>query len=255
MKKLLSTLLFICLFLVPAFSQVFSEQEIGIAEHLNDTIPMDLVFFNEKNEQVRLGDLIDGPTVLAFVYFNCPSICNPLQEGLAEVIEKTDLELGKDYKVITISFDYRDTPEQAVKKKRNFTTKIGDEKARHWYYLTGDSASIATILGSVGYKIKVAGLDYIHPSALVVVSPKGKITRYLYGLRFMPFDLKMAVIEAQKGLSRPTVNKVLEFCFTYEPEGRKYSLQVTKVVGTLTIFILVIFFLVLVLRKKKQVTK
>lgn len=255
MKKTLSTLLFICLFLAPSFSQIFSEQEIGITEHLNDTIPMDLVFFNEKNEQVRLGDLIDGPTVLAFVYFNCPSICNPLQEGLAEVIEKTDLELGKDYKVITISFDYRDTPEQAVKKKRNFTTKIGEEKARHWYYLTGDSASIATILGSVGYKIKVAGLDYIHPSALVVVSPKGKITRYLYGLRFMPFDLKMAVIEAQKGLSRPTVNKVLEFCFTYEPEGRKYSLQVTKVVGTLTIFILVIFFLVLVLRKKKQATK
>jgi protein SCO1/2 len=255
MKKLLSTLLFICLFLAPSFSQIFSEQEIGIVEHLNDTIPMDLVFFNEKNEQVRLGDLIDGPTVLAFVYFNCPSICNPLQEGLAEVIEKTDLELGKDYKVITISFDYRDTPDQAVKKKRNFTTKIGDEKARYWYYLTGDSATIAKILGSVGYKIKVAGLDYIHPSALVVVSPKGKITRYLYGLRFMPFDLKMAVIEAQKGLSRPTVNRILEYCFTYEPEGRKYGLQVTKIVGTLTIFILGIFFLILVLRRKKQANK
>lgn len=255
MKKLLSTLLFICLFLAPSYSQVFNEQEIGIVEHLNDTIPMDLVFFNEKNEQVRLGDLIDGPTVLAFVYFNCPSICNPLQEGLADVIEKTDLELGKDYKVITISFDYRDTPEQAVKKKRNFTTKIGEEKARYWYYLTGDSATIAQILGSVGYKIKVAGLDYIHPSALVVVSPKGKITRYLYGLRFMPFDLKMAVIEAQKGLSRPTVNRILEYCFTYEPEGRKYGLQVTKIVGTITIFILGIFFLILVLRRKKQANK
>jgi protein SCO1/2 len=251
MKSKLTTLLLAFFFIAPAFSQVFNNQEIGIDEHLNDTIPLNLVFYNEKNEPVTLGSLVDGPTVFAFVYFNCPSICNPLQEGLADVIEKVDLELGKDYKVITISFDYRDTPEQAVKKKRNFTTKIGEEKARHWYYLTGDSATIAQILGSVGYKIKVAGLDYIHPSALVVVSPKGKITRYLYGIRFMPFDLKMAVIEAQKGLSRPTVNRILEYCFTYEPEGRKYSLQVTKIVGTLTLFILIIFFLVLVLRKKK----
>ncbi len=235
-------------------SQVFTEQEIGIDEHLNDTIPLDLQFFNERNEPVRLRDLIDGPTVLAFVYFNCPSICNPLQEGLAEVIEKTDLVLGKDYKVLTISFDYRDTPEQAVKKKRNFTTKIGEDKARYWYYLTGDSANITQILGSVGYKIKVAGLDYIHPSALVVVSPTGKITRYLYGLRFMPFDLKMAVIEAQKGLSRPTVNRILEYCFTYEPEGRKYTLQVTKIVGTLTLIILAIFLLVLILRRKRTKT-
>jgi len=254
MKRKLFAIIAFLLFGSPLFSQVFTEQEIGIDEHLNDTIPLHLQFFNERNEVIKLDDLIDGPTVLAFVYFNCPSICNPLQEGLAEVIEKVDLELGKDYKVITISFDYRDTPEQAVKKKRNFTTKIGDEKAKHWYYLTADSSTITQILGSVGYKIKVAGLDYIHPSVLVVVSPAGKITRYLYGIRFMPFDLKMAVIEAQKGLSRPTVNRILEFCFSYEPEGRKYSLQVTKVVGTLTLIILGIFFLILVLRRKNAKT-
>jgi protein SCO1/2 len=187
-----------------------------------------------------------------FVYFDCPGLCSPLQEGVSKVIEASDLTLGKEYQVITISFNFQDTPEKAIKKKANFTTKIGAEKAKAWYYLTGDSAAVIKILNSVGYKIKIAGIDYIHPSAIVVISPKGKITRYLYGLTFLPFDLKMSIIEAQKGLSRPTINKVLEFCYSYEPEGKRYTLEITKLTGVFILLILGIFFITLIIRRKKK---
>lgn len=232
------------------FSQPFTDA-IGIDEHLGEYLTLDLKFYNDKNEVVTLKQLIDKPTVIAFVYFDCPGLCSPLQEGFAEVIDKTDLVLGVDYQAMTISFNFHDTPEKAAIKKANFVTKISEDKAKHWHYLTADSATVIQILNDVGYKIKIAGLDYIHPSALVVVSPEGKITRYLYGLRFLPFDLKMSVVEAQKGLSRPTVNRILEFCYSYEPEGKRYKLEITKVVGVITLVILGLFFLVLLIRRKK----
>ena len=249
-------LLLIILFFKAAtcFGQPFTTGEVGIDEHLDTTIPMDLVFNNDQNKNIKLGDIIDRPTVLSFVYFDCPGLCSPLQQGISELIGNSDLILGKDYKVITISFNFNDSPEKARQKKANFTTKISKDKAAYWIYLTGDSAAIVTILSSVGYKIKIAGLDYIHPSAIVIVSPKGKITRYLYGLTFLPFDFKMAIIEAQKGISRPTINKVLQFCYAYDPEGRRYTLEVTKVAGTVILAILALFFTVLIIRKKKKTT-
>lgn len=249
MKKII--LLPILLISLLALSQPFTD-EIGIDERLGDTISLDLKFFNEKNEVVTLRELIDKPTVIALVYFNCPGLCSPLQEGFADVIVNTDLELGVDYQAMTISFDFHDDPSLAAQKKANFVTKIPPETAEHWHYLTTDSASIVQILNDVGYKIKITGLDFIHPSALIVVSPEGKITRYLYGLRFLPFDLKMSVVEARKGLPRPTVNRVLEYCYSYDAEGKRYKLEVTKVVGALTLIILAIFFISLAFFRKRK---
>jgi protein SCO1/2 len=250
MKKLLAIFLFVGCSLL-SYSQPFTT-EVGIDEHLGDTIPMNLAFLNEQNQKITLGQLIDKPTILSFVYFDCPGLCSPLQEGISDLVDKSDLELGKDYSIITISFNFRDNPEKAKEKKANFTTKIGADKARFWYYLTGDSAAIVKILNSVGYKIKVAGVDYIHPSAIIMISPKGKITRYLYGLTFLPFDLKMSVVEAQKGISQPTINKVLQFCYAYEPEGRRYSLEVTKLAGIFILVVIGTLFLVLMMKRKKK---
>jgi protein SCO1/2 len=233
------------------WSQPFTDN-IGIDEKLGETITLDLKFLNEKNEVVTLRDLINKPTVIALVYLNCPGLCSPLQEGFAEVIDKTDLILGQDYQAMTISFDFHDSPQMAAQKKANFVTKIPEELAQHWHYLTTDSATVIQLLTDVGYKIKITGLDFVHPSALIVVSPEGKITRYLYGLRFLPFDLKMSVMEAQKGLPRPSINRIMEFCYSYDVEGKRYKLEVTKVVGALTLIILGLFFLTLVIRRKKK---
>lgn len=226
--------------------------EIGIIEKLGDTVPMDVHFLNENSDTVTLGQLINKPTILFFVYFDCPNLCSPLMDGVADVVSKLDLELGKDYQVITISFNTRDTPEKAREKKKNFVQKISRENQENWIYLTGDQENINRITEAVGYKYKAQGLDFAHASAIIALSPQGKITRYLYGLSFLPFDVKMALVEAQKGLTRPTINRVLEYCFAYNPASKTYTIQITRIIGALTIIIAAIVFTLLLARKKKN---
>jgi len=231
---------------------LLAQSGVGITEHLDDTIPLNLRFINESGDTIKLGDYINKPTVFSFVYFDCPGLCNPLLDGVNDVVGKVDLELGKDYDVITISFNPGDSYLKAVDKKQNFSTSTTPENAKYWHYLVGDDESIQGILDAVGYKIKKVGVDWIHPSAIILVSPDGKITRYLYGTYFLPFDLKMAVAEASQGISRPTINKVLEFCFSYDPQGQKYKLQVTKVAGTIILILGAALLLVLLLKSRKK---
>jgi protein SCO1/2 len=233
-------------------SKFTKEIDIGIVEKLGDTIPLNLTFNNENNEIVSLRDLITKPTILMFVYFDCPNLCSPLMDGVADVISKLDLTLGKDYQVITISFNTSDTPEKAKEKKVNFVQKISKENQKFWIYLTGAQVNINAITAAVGYKYKPQGLDFAHPSVIMVLSPAGKITRYLYGLTYLPFDVKMAIIEAQKGIARPTSSKVLEYCFAYNPASKTYTLQVTRIVGILMLFIVAVGVLILIIRTKKK---
>ncbi len=226
--------------------------EIGIEEQLGKTIPLHLKFLNEKGDTVSLSQLIDKPTVLSFVYFDCPSICGPFQAGIAEVIARADMKLGTDYQVILISFNPLDNPLKATLKKLNYVQGIPQEQQSAWHYLTGSPENIKLITDAVGYRFKPTGLDFAHPSALIVLSPQGKITRYLFGISFLPFDLKMAIIEAQKGLARPTINKVLEYCFSYNDTSHSYTLQITRLVATMTIMIALLIFLVLILKKRKK---
>jgi len=226
--------------------------EIGIVEHLGDTIPMDLWFLNENSDTVTLRQLINKPTIMLFVYFDCPNLCSPLMDGVSDMVSKLDMTLGKDYQVITISFNTKDTPEKAKEKKVNFVQRISKENQQYWFYLTGVQENIDIITNAIGYKYQAQGLDFAHASAIVVLSPQGKITRYLYGLSFLPFDVKMAIVEAQKGLSRPTINKVLEYCFAYNPGSKTYTLQITRIIGSITIFIAVIVFAVLLFNRRKK---
>ena len=229
-----------------------SEVEVGIVEKLGETIPLNLHFQNESNDTVTLGQLINKPTILFFVYFDCPNLCSPFMDGVADVVSKLDLKLGTDYQVITISFNTKDTPEKARIKKQNFVTKINKENQKYWIYLTGDQADISAITEAVGYRYKAQGLDFAHASAIIALSPQGKITRYLYGLNFLPFDVKMALIEAQKGIARPTINKILDLCFAYNPGSKTYTIQITRIIGFLTIVIALIVFVTLLLKKKKN---
>jgi len=226
--------------------------EVGIIEQLGDTIPLDVWFLNESNDTVTLRQLIDKPTVLLFVYFDCPNLCSPLMDGVADVISKTDMQLGKDYQIITISFNTKDTPEKAREKKVNFVQKISKENQKYWMYLTGIQENITTVTEAVGYKYKAQGLDFAHASAIIILSPHGKITRYLYGLTFLPFDLKMAIIEAQKEIARPTINRILEYCFAYNPASKTYTIQITRIIGSIMVVIALIIFIMLIVKKKKN---
>ncbi|MCJ7820655.1 MAG: SCO family protein [Bacteroidales bacterium] len=228
------------------------EPEIGVVERLGDTIPLDLWFLNEESEKVTLRQLIDKPTVMCFVYFDCPNLCSPLMDGVADVVSKMDMQLGTDYQIITISFNTSDTPEKAREKKVNFVQRISKENQKDWIYLTGTQENISAITAGTGFKYHPQGLDFAHPSVIMVISPAGKITRYLYGLTYLPFDLKMAIIESQKGIARPTANKILEYCFAYNPASKTYTFQVTRIVGVITIFFLILIMVVLLVRRRKK---
>jgi protein SCO1 len=229
--------------------------EVGITEHLGDIIPLQLTFNNEQGKPVQLKDLINKPTILVLIYFDCPGICPQLLSGVSDVIEKSDMTLGQDFRIVTVSFNENDKPAQAIEKKRNFLRKKSLPYAKDWIYLTGDSAAIHTLTNLVGYHFKHTGNDFLHPVAIIILSPEGKITRYLYGTYFLPFDLKMAIVEAQKGQARPTINRMLEYCFSYDPEGRKYTLQVTKISATLIIFFAIVLFIYLIIRNRRKGTQ
>ncbi|MDP1621463.1 MAG: SCO family protein [Bacteroidales bacterium] len=240
----------------PVFAQLDgAEEEVGIVEQLDTIIPANLIFTNELGQSVQLKSLITKPTILIPVYYDCPGICPQLLSGVSDVIEKMGMELGKDYQVITFSFNEDDTPAVSVEKKKNFLREHSRPRAVHWDYLTGDSANIYSLIHTIGYKFTRAGNDFMHPSCILILSPQGKVTRYLYGTSFLVFDVKMAIVEAQKGLSRPTINRVLEYCFSYDPEGRKYTLQVTKIAATVIIFFALTLFIILIIRSSRKKSK
>ncbi len=225
---------------------------IGIYENLGAYIPQDIMVYNTDSQLVNLKSLIDKPTVLVLVYYTCPGICSPLLDGVADVISKMDLELGKDYQVLTVSFNSDETPSLAKSKRKNYLKQITKEVDQSaWQWFTADSSNIARLTEAVGFRFRREGKDFIHAASLIALSPEGKITRYLYGTEFLPFDLKMAMIEAAKGQPSPTINKVLQYCFSYDPEGKKYVFNITKVTGTIVLLFALILFLILTLKKRK----
>jgi len=252
-KNLILVFIFLLSLTGTTLAQVDKSPDVGIVEHLGSTIPLDLKFVNDKFKTVTLKQLINKPTILSFVYFDCPGLCSPLLEGLGSVIQKSDLKLGKDYQVITISFNYRDTPEKAKEKKKKFTERYAKGNSDGWIFLTTDSATIFNITHSTGFITKAVGLDFVHPSAIIAVSPQGMITRYLYGITFLPIDFKMAVYEANKEQPRPTIQKVLLLCFSYDPDNKRFALDITKVTGMVIIFLILVFVIVYLIKPKKRI--
>jgi protein SCO1/2 len=257
--KLIFTFLFFLLagmapLMLHAQADTFQD-EVGITEHLDTIVPGNLTFFNEQGQPVELQSLVGKPTILVPVYYDCPGICPAILSGVSDVIEKMGMELGKDYQVITFSFNERDDPASSVDIKKNYLRDHSRPRAEHWLFLTGDSTNIYSLTNAIGYNFTQAGFDFMHPSCILILSPERKVTRYLYGTTFLPFDVKMALIEARKGQSRPTINRVLEYCFSYDPEGRKYTLQVTKISATIIIFFAVVLFIVLMIRSSRKKSK
>lgn len=230
-----------------------SGDKLGVYEQLDSYINKGQVFTDEKFDKVDIREAINKPTIIAMVYYECPGICTPLMNGLADVMKKSDLELGKDYEVFTISFSHTEKTVLAQNKKKTYEKLVGKgDTENSWRFFTGDSLTIKGFLDNIGYQIKQEGGEYIHPATLVVVSPDGKITRYLHGTYFLPFDMKMAIVEAGMGKSGPTINKVLKFCFSYDPEGQRYVLNVTKISGTAILIMAIGLFLFLLASNRKK---
>lgn len=240
--------------LVPIFLLAENNPEVGIVEKLGQKIPLELSFTNSEGKKVTLGELINKPTILSFVYYHCPGICSPLTIGLSEVIDKTNLQPGKDYQLITISMDPGETYDKAKTWRDNHIGGL-DKKIPYdaWQFLVGDTQSVKKITDAIGFYYKYDGKkDFIHAGAIYSIAPDGTIIRYLFGTEFNPFDFKMAILEASKGTPMPTVNKLLEYCYSYDPEGRSYVFNFTKVIGTVMLLILGLFFAFLVITSRKR---
>jgi protein SCO1/2 len=226
---------------------------VGLDEKLGQTVPLDLTFYDESGHKVRLSQLIQRPTILAPVYYSCPDVCSFLLYNLARALNQLPSEPGKEYQVVAVSFDETEKPDLAREKKRLYLKMIErpfPEGA--WRFLTGDRENIQKLTEAIGFRFKREGKNFLHPVSLIILSSDGKVSRYMYGTEILPFDLKMALLEASEGRVGPTISKVLRFCFSYDPKGRKYVFNTLKVTGTVTLAFALMFVLFLVYKGKKH---
>ncbi|MEK6544339.1 MAG: SCO family protein [Elusimicrobiota bacterium] len=225
--------------------------DLQVKERLGETIAIDTLLRDENAKEVILSRLIDKPTLLTLNYFACAGICTPMLVGVAEAVDKMGLQAGKDFQIITVSFDDKDTPDIARQKRDNFIKLIGKPLPQDaWRFLTGTSTETKALADSVGFPFLPNGLEYIHPGVIMMLSPKGVVTRYLYGESYLPADLDMAVTEAAQEIPRPSIAKAFRFCFNYDPASRKYVFDLTRVTGIVILLLAAAFVAVITLKRK-----
>jgi len=226
---------------------------IGIDEKLGQFVPLDLTFNDEGGNPVALKELIHTPTILAPVYLHCPNVCSLLLQNLADVLNRLPADPDKEYKVISISFDETEKPDLALEKKRTYLKMIQKPFPEDaWRFLTGDRMNIRRLTDSIGFHFKRVGQDFEHPVALIILTSDGKIVRYMYGADLLPFDLKLALVEASQGRIGPTIAKVVRYCFSYDPKANKLVFNMLKVTGTVTLFFAVLFVVFLLFKGRRQ---
>jgi protein SCO1 len=231
--------------------------DIGIDEKLGQYLPADVSFVNENGKRIFLKDLIDKPTIIAPVYLDCTHECPMLMSGLAEVLGKIELvKPGKDYQVISLSFDENDTPAIARAKKINYIKAVGSPFPEDaWKFLTGDGVNIHKFTDSIGFKFQRDGEhNFSHPVTLVVIASDGKIVRYIEGTTFLPFEVTMALNEASEGRIGSTTRKVLLYCFSYDPLKKSYVFNILKVTGIAMVLFVGSFFAYLMITSRKKQT-
>lgn len=254
MKKI-----FLIILLIFLLNLVRAEEEkkspVGIDEKLGQKVQGDISLIDETGRPVKLSELTDGkPVILTLVYYRCPGICSPLLTELTHVVDKLDLVIGKEYKIITVSFNTSEDYIMASEKKKNYfgLMKIKKPLDSDWRFLTADSVNVARITDAVGFRYIREGNDFVHAGALTMLSPDLKITRYLYDTDFLPFDVKMALMEASEGKIGSPISKIAKLCYSYDAEGRKYVLNVTRIAGGGILFLVAVFAVILVVAKRKK---
>lgn len=219
--------------------------QVGFDQHPNAQIPLDLVFHDDKGQDVRLGDYFGNkPAILTLNYFNCPNLCTLELDQLAEALAQVPFDLGNQYDVITVSFDPRDTTALALAEKweaiRHYARPgLGDG----WHVLTGDASAIRQLTQAVGFRYAHDAQtdEFAHPLGVIFLTPQGKIYRYLYGEQFSPTDLRLTLVAASQNKIGTVIDQVLLVCYHYDPAQGKYStlvIQLSQVAGIATVLVL-----------------
>ena len=227
-------------------------ENVGIEQHLDGQVPLDLTFRDETGKTVKLGDYFGRkPIILDLAYYNCTMLCGEVLAGLTGAMKMVNFNLGKEYDVITVSFNPNETPELAAEKKKDYVHRYGRAGAEQgWHFLTGQPDAINALTKAVGFQYQYDPKinQYAHATAIMVLTPQGKISRYFYGVDFPPKDLRLGLVEASQNKIGSPVDAILLYCYHYDPQTGKYGAIVTNILqlgAGLTILILGAMLLIL----------
>jgi protein SCO1 len=209
-------------------------REIGFDQHLGQPIPLDVLFRDESGSAVRLGQYFGTrPVVLLFAYYDCPMLCTQVINGLSTALSILSLEPGKDFEIVTVSFNPHDTPETARAKKAVYIERYKQPHASEaWHFLTGDQTSIDRLTNAAGFRYAwdAETRQYAHPTGVMVLTPDGRLARYLFGIEYGPRDLRYALVEASAGKVGNAVDTLLLYCYHYDPTTGRYGLVIMRAV-------------------------
>jgi len=227
-------------------------KHVGIEQHLNEQIPPNLVFRDETGKAVHLSDYFgQKPLILNLVYFQCPMLCGEVLSGLESALRVLKFDVGNEFDVLTISFDPKETPEMAASKKAEFLKRYGRPgAAAGWHFLTGPQESIDALTSAAGFQYEYDPKtgQFAHATAIMVLTPEGKIAQYYYGVEFAPKDLRLGLIQASQNKIGNVVDEVLLYCYHYDPDRGKYGAvisRVLKLAAGATILLLSTFLIVM----------
>ena len=247
----------------PAFAERIEPnspaREVGFDQKLGDQFPLDLEFKDETGATVRLGQYFGKKAVLVqFVYFNCPMICSMALEGLAKTMKALALDPGRDFEIVTISFDPRDTPEVAAKRKEATIEAFGRaDAAPAWHFLTGTQDAIRKVTSATGFRYTwdEEQQQFAHATGIVIVTPEGKIARYFFGVEYKPRDIRFGLVEGSGGKIGTLADQLLLLCYHYNPTTGKYgaiAMSSIRAGGLVTVLLLGVFIALMFRRERKR---
>jgi len=240
---------------VSGHESIATKADIGLEEKLGQYIPSNVTFTDEQGQKINIKSFVDKPTIIAPVYLSCTHECPLLLSGLAQVLGQLTLtKPGKDYQVVTLSFNDMDTPHIAAEKKINYIKLIGKSFPENsWKFLTGDRANIKIFTDSIGFKFqRDSKYEFSHPVTLIILAPSGRIVRYIEGTTFLPFELTMALTEAAEGRVGSPARKALLYCFSYDPLKKTYVFNILQITGIVMILFVGAFLAYLLISTKKK---
>ena len=225
---------------------------VGINQKIGAQIPLDLPFEDESGRDVTLRQYFDKPVILVLVYYQCPSLCTMVLNGVLSCVKTLDMTAGKQYEVIAVSFDPRETPQMAAAKKQTYLKDYQRQGAEQgWHFLTGPETSSKALAAAVGFRYVYDAMtnQYAHSSAIMILTPAGRVARYFYGIQYPPRDVRLGLVEASNERIGTPTDQVLLYCFHYDPATGKYALVIMNVLrlaalitlGALLTFMFVMF--------------
>jgi protein SCO1 len=233
-------------------------KNVGFDQNIGKTVPLEAAFKDETGKSVKLGDYFGNkPVLLSFAYFTCPMLCGLSMQGVSSSLKGMNLDAGRDFNVLTVSFDPRETPEMARAKKETAIARYGRPGAAEgWHFLTGDQSAIESLAGAAGFRYEwdAEAKEYAHATGVVVITPQGQIARYLFGIEYAPRDLRFALVEASQHKLGSVVDQLLLLCYHYDPKTGRYgaiAIDSMRAAGALTIVALGAFTIVS-LRKERR---